>query len=235
MVTGILGKKLGMTQMFDETGRKFPVTIVEAGPCVVQAVKNMKKDGYYAVQLGFDDVREKLLNKPQREYLKSKSLPSKRFVKEIRCEEEPAEKVGDVITVNTFQKGDYLDVVGTSKGKGFQGGMKRWGWSGGKQSHGSMSHRVPGSIGASSYPSRVFKGQSGPGQMGNERVTTQNVKVLEVDTENDTVVLKGAVPGANGGYLIVRFARKKAIAERIVPEPVEPEVAEGSDVKEGKE
>jgi large subunit ribosomal protein L3 len=243
MVTGILGKKLGMSQIFDEAGKKIPLTIIEAGPCVVQAIKKVGKHGYNAIQLGYDDVKEKNVNKPQREYLKKNGLSTKRYVREIRCDEVSEDiKVGDIITSSIFQKGDYLDILGTSKGKGFQGGIKRCNWSGGKETHGSMSHRSPGSIGASSYPSRVHKGHPMPGQMGNAKVTVQNLEVVEVDLEKDIVAIKGALPGAIGSYVIMRFAGKKTIAPRIEPEIVEEEVVEApenavdnNESNEGKE
>ncbi|MBU0571647.1 MAG: 50S ribosomal protein L3 [Candidatus Omnitrophica bacterium] len=220
MVTGILGKKVGMTQIFDENGKRISVTVLEAGPCVVQSIKTVEKDGYVAVQLGFERVREKRVKKPQREDLKAKGLTCKRYVREIRCEDASSFKVGDEMTSDIFQKGDYLDIVGTSKGKGFQGGMKRRGWSGGGDTHGSMSHRAPGSIGASSFPSRVFKGHPGPGQMGNDRITVQNLKVVEIDSVSNTILVRGAVPGSNGSYLIVRFAKKKPVAPREVKEEI---------------
>jgi large subunit ribosomal protein L3 len=226
MIPGLLGKKIGMTQVFDGDGNRVPVTVLEVGPCLVQAVKSNEKDGYTAVQLGYDDTKEKRVKKPQREYLKANKLDPKKFVKEIRCEGAPEVKVGDKLTNRIFQKGDYLDVVGTSKGKGFQGGMKRWNWSGGGETHGSMSHRAPGSIGQSSYPSRVFKGMHMAGHMGDDRITVQNLEVIEVDAENNTVMVRGAVPGSNGSYIIVKYAKKKPVAERIQPEVVEEEVAE---------
>jgi len=218
MVKGILGKKLGMSQIFDEKGDKIPVTVIEAGPCQVQQVKTAEKDGYNAVQLGFEDTRESRTKKPQREYLKRNKLTPKKVVREIRCDEAPEEKTGDMVTIKLFQKGDYLDISGTSKGKGFQGGMKRCGWAGGKESHGSMSHRVPGSIGASSYPSKVDKGHPGPGHLGNGKVTVQNVEIIDVDTESNLIVVKGAIPGANGNYITIRFAKKKPFAERVIVE-----------------
>ncbi|RKY41648.1 MAG: 50S ribosomal protein L3 [Candidatus Makaraimicrobium thalassicum] len=211
---GILGKKIGMTQIFGEDGDRIPVTVLEAGPCLVLAVKVTGKDGYNAIQVGYDDTKEKRVKKPQREYLKANKLKPKKFVREIRCAEPPEVKTGDEITNRIFQKGDFLDVTGRSKGKGFQGGMKRHGWSGGKQSHGSMSHRVPGSIGASSYPSRVFKGQSMAGHMGSGRTTVQNVEIMDVNTDNSTIAVRGAVPGANGTYLVIRYAKKKSVAPR---------------------
>jgi len=230
MVPGILGKKIGMTQIFREDGVKVPVTVLEVGPCQVQAVKSGEKDGYVAVQLGYDDVREKRVKKPQRAYLKSKNLKTKRFVREIRCAEAPEVKVGQEITGSVIQLGDFLDVTGTSKGKGFQGGVKRCGWAGGKETHGSMTHRAPGSMGASSYPSRVMKGHGGAGQMGNEKVTVQNLEVVEIDRDNNTVAVRGAVPGANGTYLIIRYARKKELAPREeAPEETEEQPGEAAE------
>ena len=226
MILGMLGKKLGMTQVFKEDGARVSVTVIEAGPCQVQAVRNQKTDGYNAVQLGYEDTKEKRIKKPQREYLKAKGLVPKKFVKEIRIEEVAEVKVGDKITNRMFQKGDFLDVTGISKGKGFQGGVKRHGWRGGSETHGSMSHRAPGSIGQSSFPSRVFKGMRMAGHMGTDNVTVQNLEVLEVNTEDNTVVVKGAVPGANGTYLVIRYAKKKSLAEReelIEPEEVQEE------------
>ena len=203
-----------MTQVFEEDGARVSVTVLEAGPCLVQGVKTREKDGYDAVQMGYGDTKEKRVKKPQREYLKANNLKPKKFVREIRCSESPDVKMGDEVTNEIFQRGDFLDVTGVSKGKGFQGGMKRCGWSGGKESHGSMSHRVPGSIGASAYPSRVIKGHGMPGHMGNKQVTVQNLEVVDVNTENNTVSVKGAVPGADGTYLVIRYAKKKCLAPR---------------------
>ncbi|MFC1643961.1 50S ribosomal protein L3 [Candidatus Omnitrophota bacterium] len=211
---GILGKKIGMTQVFEEDGTKVPVTVLEAGPCMVQAIKVHEKDGYNAIQVGYDDTKEKRLKKPQREHIKANSLKPKKFVREIRCTEIPEVKIGDEITNSIFQKGDFLDIAGLSKGKGFQGGVKRHGWSGGKDTHGSMSHRAPGSIGQSSYPSRVFKGLAMAGHMGNTRITVQNIEVIDVNCDNNTVAVKGSVPGANGTYLVLRYAMKRPIAPR---------------------
>ncbi len=221
MVRGILGKKIGMSQIFSEGGRRTPVTLLETGPCLVMDIKVAKKHGYNSVQLGFGDASEKRVKKPQKVVFKAKGLKPRRFIREIRCAEPPDVKVGDEVTNSIFQKGDLLDVTGSSKGKGFQGGMKRCGWSGGPETHGSMSHRAPGSIGASSYPSRVFKGHPGPGHMGDERVTVQNLEVVVVDGRMNTVAVKGAVPGANGSYLIICFAKKKPVAPREVKEQEE--------------
>jgi large subunit ribosomal protein L3 len=234
MITGILAKKLGMTQVFSADGDTISVTVLEAGPCTVQAIKTVEKDGYNAVQLGFSDVREKRVKKPQRDYLKAQKLKPKRFVREIRCAEAPENNIGDEISVAAFQKGDYLDITGISKGKGFQGGVKRHGWAGGRASHGSMFHRAPGSIGASSYPSRVVKGHALPGHMGNQKTTVQNLEVIDVDEENNTITVKGAVPGANGTYLIIRQAKKKPIAPREVKEEEEASKEEEAPKKEEK-
>jgi len=214
MIPGILAKKVGMTQVFQEDGVRLPVTVIEAGPCQVYEIKNVDKDGYDAVKLAFNDAKEKNLNKPQREEIKKKNLMPKRFVREIKCSEAPDVNVGDEMKADLFQQGDFVDVTGVSKGKGFQGGMKRHGWSGGNDTHGSMSHRAPGSIGQSSYPSRVFKGLGMPGHMGSEKVTVQNLKIVEVDVEKNVIIVEGAVPGAIGSYLVLRFAKKKKIAER---------------------
>ena len=231
MIKGLLGKKIGMTQIFDENGNKIPVTVLEAGPCIVQGVKvSEKEDGYDAVQLGFEDVKEKRLKKPQREQVKALKLTPKRFVREIRCDEQPDVKVGDEVTNTIFQKGDYLDVTGTSKGKGFQGGVKRHGWAGGKASHGSMHHRAPGSMGASSYPSRVVKGHALPGHMGHATTTVQNLQVIDIDEENNTVIVKGAIPGPNGSYLVIKYAKKKPLAAR-VEKKQEEEAESGSEEK----
>lgn len=214
MIPGILGKKIGMTQVFDQDGNRITVTVLEVGPCQVQAVKVGGKDGYNAVCIGYSDTKAERIKKPQREYLKAKKLKSKKFVREIRCTEKPSVKIGDEITSGIFQEGDFLDITGCSKGKGFQGGVKRCNWSGGKKTHGSMSHRVPGSIGASSYPSRVFKGHGMPGHMGAKRTTVQNIEVVEVDTNKNTMGVNGAVPGASGTYLVIKYAKKKPIAPR---------------------
>lgn len=228
MIPGMLGKKVGMTQVFDVDGRRIPVTVLEVGPCQVQAVMMGEKDGYNAVQMGYSETTEKHVNKPQREYLKAKKLSPRRFVREIRCDEAPEVQIGDELTNSIFQLGDYLDVTGVTKGKGFQGGMKRWGWGGGKETHGSMSHRAPGSIGQSSYPSRVFKGMHMAGQMGNKQKTVQHLEVVDVNPDNNTVAVKGAVPGANGTYLIIKYSKKKPLADRVQAETV-------GDVEETKE
>ncbi len=195
---GVLGKKIGMTNIFDENGKYVPVTLIEAEPSLVLGIRTEKKNGYIALQLGIGN-RKKI----------HKNKPKKRFIKEIRLKEDPTSKIGDLIGADAFRVGDYIDVTGTSKGKGFQGGMKRWGWAGGPKGHGSMHHRRVGSIGASSFPSRVHKGKTMPGHMGNEKKTVQNLKVVKVDKGNNLLIVKGAVPGHNNAYLIIREAKKK--------------------------
>ncbi len=191
MAIGLLGKKIGMTQVFKEDGSVVLVTIIKAGPCRVLQLKKPEVDGYRAVQLGVEDKK------------------AKKFIREIRITESDKYEVGKVLAVDVFGEGDLVDVTGISIGKGFQGGMKRWGWKGGPSSHGSMTHRRIGSVGASSFPSRVFKGHHMPGRMGGERKTVQNLEVVKVDPENNLLLVSGPVPGPKNGYLIVRNARKK--------------------------
>ena len=199
---GILGKKLGTTQVFMEDGRLIPVTVIEAGPVRVVQKKEKDKDGYEALQMGFDVIRkEKNVTKSMKGHFKKTSSPFYRFIKEIEMEGFNA---GDDITVDIFSKGEGVSVVGTSKGKGFQGVMKRHNYKGGPGSHGSMFNRAPGSIGASSYPSRVWKNKALPGHMGDERVTVKNIEIIDVRKEQNIILVKGAVPGATGGYLIIK-------------------------------
>jgi large subunit ribosomal protein L3 len=209
-VNGILGIKLGMTQLFAEDGTVVPCTAIQAGPCVVVARRTKQTDGYEAVQLGLVEfVKPQRLTKAQRGHLDKAKVPPMRFLREIRVEEEgEAANPGDRVLVDGFQPGEKVDVVGVSKGRGFQGGVKRWHYRGGDKSHGSMFHRAPGGIGASSFPSRVWKGQHFPGHMGNERVTAKNLPVVRIDAEENLLLVQGAVPGPAGGYVIVRRARK---------------------------
>jgi len=206
MTKGILGKKIGMTQIFTEGGVLVPVSVIEAGPCQVVQVKTKEKDGYSAIQLGFGDVKESSLNKPLLGHLKKSKVSSKRHIRELRTDE--AFKPGDKIEI-IFEVGSYVDITGTSIGKGFQGGVKRWGWRGGKGSHGSMHHRTVGSVSASSFPSRIFKGHKMAGRMGAKRITVQNLKVLKVDKENNLIAVKGAVPGHKNGLLFIKEAKKR--------------------------
>jgi large subunit ribosomal protein L3 len=199
---GILGKKLGMTQVFDEAGRLQPVTVVEAGPCCVIQVKTKERDGYEAVKIGFSEVRkEKLMNKPLRGVFKKAGLNPYRKLREFPMGEM---KVGDMVTVEQFKKGDVVSVAGVSKGKGFQGVMKRHNYAGGPASHGSMFYRAPGSIGASSYPSRVWKNKGMPGHMGSERVTVKNLTVVDVKMDQNLLLIRGAVPGSKGTFLEIK-------------------------------
>ena len=208
---GILGKKLGITQVFTEDGRLIPVTVIEAGPARVVQKKEKDKDGYEALQVGFDKIRkEKNITKPMKGHFKKTSSPAFRFLKEMQVEGFDA---GDDITVDIFSSGDKVSITGTSKGKGFQGVMKRHNYKGGPGSHGSMFNRAPGSIGQSSYPSRVWKNTALPGHMGDERVTVKNLEVFDVRKEQNLMLVKGAVPGANGGYLIIKSKSPVAAKE----------------------
>ncbi|MEE3138572.1 MAG: 50S ribosomal protein L3 [Acidobacteriota bacterium] len=213
MVTGIIGKKVGMTQLFDEGGRVRPATVIKAGPCVVVQAKTSTKDGYEAVQLGLVEEGPARVTKPIAGHFKKAELPPTRILREVATVPggEPM-KPGDQVLASMFAGGDRVDVIGTGRGKGFQGVMKRHGFSGGRATHGSMFHRAPGSIGASSYPSRVIKGMRGPGRMGGRRVTVRSLQVVRVDEENHLLIVQGAVPGAPGSYVLVR----KAIAARPV-------------------
>jgi large subunit ribosomal protein L3 len=206
MTNGLLGKKLGMTQVFDEAGRLVAVTVIEAGPCRVSRVKNADVDGYQAVQLTFGEVSERKLNKPRLGHLKKSGVPSSQHLREFKMLGDV--QVGHVIKADLFQKGDWVDVEGTSKGKGFQGVMKRHHYRGGPETHGSMFHRAPGSIGSSAYPSRVWKNKTLPGQMGNERVTVQRLKVMDARPEENLLFVSGAVPGAAGGVVVIRKSTK---------------------------
>ena len=203
-VQGIIGKKVGMTQVYAADGRAIPVTVIEAGPCVVVQRKSPEKDGYSAVQLGFVESRKmKRVNKPTKGHFEKAGLPPCRVVREFRVEAGAEVKVGDKVSVEVFAPGDTITIVGVSKGKGFQGVVKRHHFRGGAATHGSMFHRAPGSIGASAFPSRVLKGMRAGGHMGSDRVTIRNIKVVRVDAEKNTLVVHGSVPGAGGGYLVI--------------------------------
>lgn len=213
MVTGIIGKKVGMTQLFDADGSVHPATVLRAGPCVVAQVKTVENDGYEAVQLGFVDGKPTKENKPTQGHFKKSSVPATRVTREVKLKAggEPV-KPGDQINVSIFADGDRVDVVGTSRGKGFQGVVKRHHFKGGRATHGSMFHRAPGSIGASSYPSRVVRGMRMGGHMGADRVTVRNLKVLRVDAANNLLMLEGAVPGGPNTVVVIR----KAVAAKPV-------------------
>ncbi len=205
MTNGLIGKKLGMTQVFDEA-RLTPVTVIEAGPCRVVTVRTNERDRYEAVQLSFKEVKERRLSKAELGHLKKSQAPASRILREFKKDGDSA--VGQLITVGMFKKGDWVDVIGVSKGKGFQGVVKRHHYAGGPESHGSMFHRAPGSIGASSFPSRVWKGKTLPGHMGAERVTVQRLKVVESRSEENLLFIRGAVPGAANGIVVVRKSKK---------------------------
>ena len=207
MSVELLGRKLGMTRVFDSEGLSVPVTAVEAGPCWVIQRKTVENDGYCAVQLGFGEKR-KGVNKPEAGHFKKHGVEPARFVKEMRVEPDTEMNAGDSLTVSLFKEGDKVDITGVSKGRGFQGVVKRYGFHGGRSSHGSMFHRAPGSIGASADPSRVLKRTRLPGRMGGQRVTRRNLLVVKVDSENNILLVKGDVPGARGGRLIVRKSGK---------------------------
>ena len=206
MIKGLIGKKIGMTQIFDEAGKVVPVTVIEAGPCVVTQLKTAENDGYEAVQLGFGDVSPKHTNKPMTGHFKKNDLPFKRTLKEFRLDDISNVNVGDVLKADVFAAGDVIDVSGVSKGKGFQGRIKRWGQRRGPMTHGSHFQRHPGSIGQCAYPARVLKGVKMAGHMGNERVTVKNLSVVRIDAEQNLILVKGAVPGAKNGLVAIRMA-----------------------------
>ena len=224
MVTGLIGKKVGMTQVYQKDGSALPATVIKAGPCVVVQMKTQQTDGYESVQLGLVEDKPAKTNKAMGGHYKKAGVPPTRVRREIELvkghegktggDAGEAVKAGDQLDVTMFKAGDRVDVIGTTRGKGFQGVMKRHNFAGGAATHGSMFHRAPGSIGASSFPSRVVKGMRAAGHMGSTRVTTRNLKIVQVDAENNLLVLHGAVPGAPGGYLVIR----RAIAAK--PEPV---------------
>jgi large subunit ribosomal protein L3 len=204
MKKGIIGKKIGMTQIFDESGKVIPVTVIEAGPCVVVQKKTAENDGYEAVQLGYGDVKVTRVNKPMKGHFDKADVACKKELKEFRLEDCASVNVGDILKADTFAVGDMVDVSGTSKGKGFQGTIKRHNNSRLKETHGSGPvHRHAGSMGACSSPSRIFKGKGMPGQMGNEKVTVQNLEIVKIDAENNLIALKGAIPGPKGGIVSI--------------------------------
>lgn len=206
---GILGKKIGMTNIYSEAGKLVPVTLIEAGPCSVIQVKTKDNDGYNAIKIGFGVKREKLVAKPELAVYKKAGLEPARFVKEIRVVDPAVYKVGQKIEADIFAKGDYIDVSGISIGKGFQGGVKRWNWSGGDQGHGSMFHRAVGSIQSGARLGRVTKGHHLPGHMGVDKITVQNLEVVDVDKANNLILVKGSVPGHKNSFIIVKEARKR--------------------------
>lgn len=208
MNKGLIGKKLGMTQIFDEQGKVIPVTVIEAGPCVVAQVKTVETDGYNAIQLGFGDVKESKINKPEKGHFAKSKLTPKKHLREFRLDSVENINVGDELKADTFTAGDQLDIQGTSKGKGFQGVIKRHGQSRGPMGHGSMYHRRPGSMGSTSTPGRVFKGKRLPGHMGANTITIQNLEVVAVDLDKNVILVRGSVPGVNGAILKIRQSVK---------------------------
>ena len=207
MVTGIIGRKVGMTQVFDADGTVHPATVIKAGPCVVVQAKSAQTDGYQSVQLGFVEETPAKANKPTQGHFKKANVPATRVRREVKLATDgESPKAGDQVLVSIFANGERVDVVGTSRGKGFQGVVRRHHFGGGAATHGSMFHRAPGSIGASSFPSRVVKGMRAAGRMGGDRVTTRNLKVLRVDADNHLLLVEGSVPGAPSAYVLVRKA-----------------------------
>ncbi len=218
MVTGIIGRKVGMTQLFTEDGSVVPATVIKAGPCVVVQRKTASTDGYESVQLGLVDSKPVKATRPLAGHYKKANVPPTRVLREVTLAKDGDPKVGDQVLVTMFENGERVDVIGTSRGKGFQGVVKRHHFAGGAATHGSMFHRAPGSIGASSFPSRVVKGMRAHGRMGGERVTVRNLKIAKVDPENNLLILRGAIPGAPTGYVIIR---KAVTAKRIKVAQVE--------------
>jgi large subunit ribosomal protein L3 len=209
MLKGLIGKKIGMTQIFDENGSAHAVTIIEAGPCYVTQVRNPESDGYSAVQLGFGEVNPKRLTGGQLGHLKSHELPPLRFLREFRIK-TPDINIGDSVKVDVFSAGEHVDVIGTSKGKGFAGAIKRYHFKGGKATHGQSDRaRAPGSNGSGTTPGRVYRGSRRPGHMGDDRVTAQNLKIILVDAERNLIAVNGAVPGPRGGLVMIKEARKQ--------------------------
>ncbi|MEN8097473.1 MAG: 50S ribosomal protein L3 [Chloroflexota bacterium] len=221
---GILGKKIGMTQLYDDKGNVVPVTVIEAGPCYVTQVKSTETDGYNAVQMGFGAIKEARLSRPEAGHIglldtsdkhpERKQVPGDvppvRHLREFRYKSEPELQLGDKVSVDIFDEGDHVDVIGNTKGRGFTGVMKRHGFGGGPITHGqSDRQRSPGSIGATSTPGRVFKGKRMPGRMGNQRVTSQNIRVVRVDSEKNLIAVRGSVPGHKGGIVMIKEARKQ--------------------------
>ena len=210
MQKGLIGKKIGMTQLFDESGKVIPVTVVEAGPCTVVQKKTVENDGYAAVQVGFGDVKVQRVNKPMAGHFKKADVAPQKVLKEFRLEDTESVNVGDVLKADVFAAGDRVDVVGTSKGKGTAGAIKRWNFSRLKESHGTGPvARHAGSLGACSDPSRVYKGKKLAGHLGSERVTIQNLDIVKVDAENNLIAIKGAIPGPRGGIVVIADTVKK--------------------------
>ena len=208
MKKGLIGRKIGTTQIFDEKGNVVPVTVIEAGPCIVAQVKNTETDGYEAIQLGFGEIKDKHINKPEAGHFAKSKLQNKKYLREFKLDDISGFRVGDEIKADVFSAGEKVDVQGISKGKGFQGVIKRHGQHRGPMGHGSMYHRRPGSMGACATPSRVFKGKKLPGHMGRVTITIQNLDVVAVDMDKNVILVKGSVPGAKGAILKIKSAVK---------------------------
>ncbi|MBN1405802.1 MAG: 50S ribosomal protein L3 [Candidatus Omnitrophica bacterium] len=221
MPKSLLGKKIGMTTCFNETGEPEAVTVIEVGPCTALQVKTKEKDGYSAVQLGFDKKKQKHTTKPMLGHFKKVNAEPMRFIREVNLEANEEIKPGQQFLVDVFKKGDYVDVLGVSIGKGFQGGMKRWHWHGGKRTHGSMFHRAPGSIQSGPRLTKVTPGHHLPGHMGHDHVTVQNLEIADIDKDKNILVLKGAVPGPEKNYLIIRKSIKGKVKRILPPKPAE--------------
>lgn len=206
MATTILGRKLGMTQVWSEDDQLIPVTVIEAGPCVITQVKTVAKDGYSAMQIGFGDIAERKVNKPMTGHFEKAGVDPKRHLMEVRLDDDANVKMGDEITVEVFADAKSVHVTGVSKGKGFAGAMKRHNFKGGPGGHGSHSHRVPGSVGQASTPSRIFRGKKMPGHMGTDTTTVRNLDVVRIDAEQNLLIVKGAVPGGKNALLTIRMA-----------------------------
>ena len=210
MVKGLIGKKIGMTQIFDGDGRAVPITLIEAGPCFVSQVKTVENAGYNAIQLAFDEVKPKKLSKAELGHLKTNNLPPVRTLREFRTNKLDGINAGDKVSASVFEVGEFVDVIGTSKGKGFAGAMKRWGFRGGPKTHGqSDRQRSPGSSGSGTTPGRVFKGKKRAGRMGNVQVTSSHIRIALVDAERNLIGVQGSVPGAKGGTSMIKVARKQ--------------------------
>lgn len=209
MFKGLIGRKVGMTQIFDDDGIAFPVTLIEAGPCYVTQVKTEEADGYSSVQIGFDEVKPQRLTRGQLGHLKRNELPPLKVLREFRMK-TPEVSEGDLLKADVFEKDERVDIIGTSKGRGFAGVVKRYGFAGGPKTHGqSDRQRAPGSLGSGTTPGRVFKGKRGPGRMGNDRVTSANVRVVLVDPERNLIAVDGSVPGSKGGLVVIKAVRKQ--------------------------
>ncbi len=214
LTVGLIARKRGMTQVFGDDGNAIPVTVLEAGPCTVVQVKTEARDGYEALQIGFEPKKKKNVTKPMAGHFKKANVPATRVLREVRLKTVEGYQVGQTLTVDLFKPGELVDVMGVTKGRGFQGGVKRHGWYGGDATHGSMFHRAPGSIGASSDPSRVFPGHHLPGRMGADRITVPHLEVVRVMPEQNLLLVKGAIPGATGGLVMVRKSVKLSKAQQ---------------------